>query len=230
MNNEKLAMIEEWMELHPVFMDRLETLPYASESNRNDDYSIKLSVLEKELQIYGVKTCFTTEEFMQVLYNNCPDKDETVKDKDESVKKESKMKGPKKEQLLGFPMLCEYRKITVPKKEIIKIRDEIKKETKDVLCFYSLSEIRTFLRNKAKENLCERIHEKTGNLCCNNIIAVGYYSNSNGFYERNGKFITYHVLIPIKFGEYNIDDNIKDYLSEYEYHGIRFMLNNIWSL
>lgn len=79
MNKEKIAMIEEWMELHPVFMDRLEKLAYVSESNRNDDYSIRQSVLEKELQIYGVKTCFTPEEFMQVLYNNCPDKDEPVK-------------------------------------------------------------------------------------------------------------------------------------------------------
>lgn len=232
MNNEKLAMIEEWMELHPVFMDRLEKLAYVSENNRNDDY-FRQSVLKKELQIYGVKTCFTPEEFIQVLYNNCPDKDEPVKNEDESVKKESKMKGPKKEKLFCFPMECKYGSITLKKERIL---ENICNIVKDNYSFNSLSEIRKFLRNKAKENNCEKINKKIG--CCGNyssFIYLSYNSDKNGQYNKNGEFETHHILkiFNITKEKINIEDFLKDHESNYQTYqtnGIKFLIDHIWSL
>lgn len=230
MNDEKRAMIEEWIELHPVLMDRLETLAYVSGDNRNDDYSIRQSVLEKELQIYGVKTCFTPEEFMQVLYNNCPAKDEPVKDEDKPVKKENKMKGPKKEKLFCFPMECKYASITLKKDDKLQ---NISNIVKDNYSFNSLSEIRTFLRNKAKENNCEKVLKKVGcSVGYTSFIYLAYYSDNNGQYNKNGEFITYHILkiFDITKDKINIEDYFEFHGSNYQTKGIQFIIDHIWSL
>ena len=246
MNDEKRAMIEEWIELHPVLLDRLETLTYVSGSNRNDDYSIKQSILEKELQIYGVKTCFTPEEFMQVYYNN------SLHFNNEPIKKESKMKGPKKKNLWFFPIECLYYKYIVSQDDTHnilnnkynKLREELnrikenkgRKQWNKAFVFNSLSEIRTFLRDKAKENSCKKLLMKTGTFFnYAGCIALGYYSDDEGRYVENGKFITYHLLVPVRhngFGPfiYFIDEELECIAGKEDWFGAVYILNNIWNL
>ena len=149
---------------------------------------------------------------------------------DEPVKKEYKMKGPKKEKLFCFPMECKYGSITLKKDDKLQNISDI---VKDNYSFNFLSEIRTFLRNKAKENNCEKVLKKIGRSCkYSNFIYLAYYSDNNGQYNNNGEFITYHVLkiFNISKEKINIEDFLEYHGSNYQANGIRFLIDHIWNL